>query len=287
MEPADWIDACISTVARRYPHLRGRGRLVRLAKHFRSGREVVHQVCFGDDTFPLILRPTDWIDECLHYNGYYERDEAALFDSLLRPGSTVLDIGANIGYYAVAAGRKVGDGRVIAFEPVPATYERLCRNLELNRCARVTPVLFAAADSAGERTIYLVDGDPGSSSFGPRAAGQSVLRVGTRRVDDVLAELGIGHVDLVKMDVEGAERVALEGMRGVLGRSRPAILMEINPPQLRAAGDSPSALLQLLAAYEYRLSRVGPGGVVPFDASQVDQLERNINVLAVASRDSR
>ena len=135
-----------------------------------------------------------------------------------RPGDTVFDVGAAVGAETLLFSGLVGpSGRVVSLEAHPHTYERLVRLCEANRLTNVTPLQVAAADADGEVTIsdlqhYLQNTVVGTDGDG--------FLVRARRLDDVARELGITDVDLLKMNIEGAERLAIRGLEGIIGSVR-------------------------------------------------------------------
>ncbi|MCY3778909.1 MAG: FkbM family methyltransferase [Chloroflexi bacterium] len=196
----------------------------------------------------------------------HERETRQLLERMVRPGSVALDVGAHVGYYSRLLAERAGaDGRVIAFEPHPRTFDVLRRNV--GRLPNVTALRLAAAESEGHAELYdyLMMSASGSLHYDEglahqqrarmgagdlsprREAGFEMERYGVRTVaiDDCLAELGAGRVDLVKMDIEGAELAALRGMRRTIEASPGlALVMEYNPGALAAFGHEPVAALQ-------------------------------------------
>jgi FkbM family methyltransferase len=179
--------------------------------------------------------------------GAYEPETVSLFTHLVRPGMTVLDVGAHIGYFTLLAARAVGaTGRVYAFEPLPSNATQLRRNVEANGFAeRVIVVEQAVTDQAGEMCLHDSGRDAGTATLYSKG-GQSV-DVTTISLDGWAEEHMWPRVDLMKMDVEGAEVAALAGMRE-LKRLNPQmqLLCEFNPTTLGYAGLEPSALLTAL-----------------------------------------
>ncbi|HLM66817.1 MAG TPA: FkbM family methyltransferase, partial [Longimicrobium sp.] len=149
-------------------------------------------------------------------NGTYEPEQTRLFEQHIRPGGTVLDVGANVGYYTLLASVLAGDaGRVHAFEPEPRNAEFLRRHAAINRRANVTVRQAAVSDRAGTARF-----DFGSGSGTGRLAHAGAIEVRTLRLDDYCTEHGLAPT-AVKIDVEGAEVAVLEGARGMLERYRP------------------------------------------------------------------
>lgn len=168
----------------------------------------------------------------------YEPHVAALLRERLRPGDVVLDIGAHIGIHALFAARCVGaQGRVIAVEPVPRNRVLLARAAQANGLARIELIAAAASDRAG--MVELLSHPATSNAATPAAAGARLRGAGGQRLQVpsvVLDELlDLPRLDLVKIDVQGMEALALRGLQRHLRRHRPLLLGEFNPPALRAA----------------------------------------------------
>jgi FkbM family methyltransferase len=129
---------------------------------------------------------------------------------------TIVDIGANIGYYTLLAAKLVGDkGRVFAFEPEPQNYALLVRNIELNRCMNVVPVRKAVSSKTGQADLFL-NRETGAHGFLPDR--ENVIGVTT--VETVsLDEYFKGRecpIDVIKIDVEGSETEVLRGMSRII-----------------------------------------------------------------------
>ena len=226
---------------------------------------------FPEMPIPLRLPYGAWwlaekgaLDHELMYNGF-EETEMRFVRRLLRPGMTVLDIGAHHGLYTLLAAKRVGRrGRVIAFEPSPRERRRLAKHVRLNRCRNVEVEACALGNESGEADLFLVDGfrDWGNSLRPPAVAEPTrKMRVPVQRLDDVLAELGVEHVDFIKLDAEGGELAVLEGARKLLQTApRPAILAEVEDVRTRPWGYPAREIMQLLARWNYRwfaLSEMG------------------------------
>ena len=189
--------------------------------------------------------------------GSYERETTELVEQLVKPGMTVLDVGAHVGYYTKLCSKRVGNaGRVIAFEPHPLTFSVLCKNVQAFR--NVTPVQVAVADQEGTACLYDCLLGPGSASLrydeyrrdryrdlSGREVAPRVLKdlpvasytVETTTVDSYLAEAHIEQVDFIKMDIEGAEISAIRGMERAIQSSRClSLIMEFNPRALQSFG---------------------------------------------------
>jgi len=146
------------------------------------------------------------------------------FKNYVKPSDTVLDLGANIGYYTLLAARLVGSsGHVFAFEPEPTNFNILCRNIKLNNYQNVTAIQNAVSDKQGRMKFYINTKDTGAHSlydldmeFG--ADKRNFIEVDVVNLDDFLIAY-TQRIDVVKMDIEGAELPALAGMKGIIARS--------------------------------------------------------------------
>ena len=195
-------------------------------------------------------------DVCLL--GVYEPQETALLGELLQPGMTFVDVGANWGYFTLLAAHLTGPtGRVIALEPDPRLVPFLRRNVDVNGLAHVEVLSVAAAARAGSFTLLGHDASAenrGTSRLThERSEGGASFRVATAPLDALLDARDIRTVDLLKMDIEGAEALALEGMRDGLARHRYArIILELHPTLLAEHDSSVSAIVALLHGAGYQ-----------------------------------
>jgi FkbM family methyltransferase len=189
--------------------------------------------------------------------GCFEPNEFALLDRLLEPGMTFVDAGANEGLYAVFAAKRVGrSGVVWAFEPSTRELERLQHNLDLNNLtARVFPI--ALADAPGQADLVIGESEhTGHNTLGAFAyaiALASKERVELRRLDDFIAETPPQRIDVIKVDVEGAEFRLFTGAKTTLQRYRPVLLFELSEESLRQQGSGREAVLGLLISQGYRV----------------------------------
>jgi FkbM family methyltransferase len=185
------------------------------------------------------------------YFGSYEQGETSRLLRHLRPGTTFVDVGANVGYYTDKASSIVGAGRVIAYEPNPYAYQRLTEWGRANHATNVTPVCAALGSEEGTITTCFEDGDTGTTSLVPalarRAGNETVVNV--RRLDSEAERLGIRHIDVMKIDVEGYEPQVFKGASQLLEEGRiGAILCEFVSEWLSAAGSSTGELERMLTS---------------------------------------
>lgn len=184
----------------------------------------------------------------------YERQQTRLFKGLLKPGMVVLDIGANIGYYSLIAARIVGpNGKIYAFEPEPRNYELLEKNISVNGCTNVVPVQRAVSNRRGRVRLFIDKVNLGGHSLSKGGESAESIEVEATTVDDFLKEVREERsVDVMRMDVEGAEGLVMEGADRVLRDGHTKIIMEFCPRQLRNVGTDPHTFLSDLRNRGFR-----------------------------------
>jgi len=181
--------------------------------------------------------------------------EYEAFRAVLRPGDVALDVGANVGPYTVLFGQWVGAaGRVMAFEPAPAAFRGLERQVALNRLTRIVELHRAAVSDAVGEAEFVSDGSAGTNHLTGRAGGEGHrIRVPTTTIDAVCAERGV-RPRLVKIDVEGAELAVLRGARATLASldAGAAVFVEMHPRAWALQGVSVAQVQAELAAAGWR-----------------------------------
>jgi FkbM family methyltransferase len=217
-------------------------------------------------------------------NDGFETAEAAFVARFLRPGMTVLDVGAHHGLYTLLASRLVGrNGRVMAFEPSPRERLRLERHLWLNRCGNVDVQPWALGEFAGEADFYLVEGmhDWCNSLRVPNIEGRtSKVRVEVRRLDDVLEGVNWPRIDFIKLDVEGGELSFLHGARRMLGGDvRPAILVEVQDVRTAPWGYAAREIVRVLVDAGYRWFALADDGSLESISSELSSYDGNFVAL--------
>jgi len=168
-----------------------------------------------------------WQSHRAYVFGTYEPAVIGAIQQHVLPGWTVLDVGAHIGYYTLLLAELVGpEGKVIAFEASPEIFATLKENVHLNRCGNVVLENRAVAASSRRLALRRNDAYPLSATSSIHS-GQAAVEVEAVALDQFLGS-GFDRVAFVKMDVEGAEAEALQGMRELLRRDHPLLLIEIH-----------------------------------------------------------
>lgn len=205
-----------------------------------------------------IEHPEDNMERSI-VRGWKEQRESEVFLSMLNPGDTVFDLGANLGLYAMLASRRVGPhGCVHAFEPNPRVAEKLRGNVAHNWMGNVECCQMALSDRRGTLPFYLAESDD-QCSLG--AVSDKSIAVPVMTLDEYVADQRIGRVDAMKIDVEGAETAVLRGGRELLSRpDAPVLYIEVNPSALERFGSSADELESVMRAYGYSLRTVADHG---------------------------
>ncbi len=179
--------------------------------------------------------------------GTYEPELQAALKEFLRPGQVIYDVGANIGYVTMMLAHHTGPtGKVFAFEALPVNVERIEKNVALNGLQNVSVVSAAVADKAGDVTFYVHEsvgmGKAAGSAGRRQERYKAEITVAGLSLDEFVFHRGNPAPDVVKMDIEGGEVLALPGMRRILAEYHPLMLLELHGPESeKAAWDALSA----------------------------------------------
>ena len=244
-----------------------------------------------------VLYPGENARAYLDNRGNYEVAETRFCESVLRPGDTAIDVGANIGLYTLLFSKLVGgSGRVHAFEPAPANARRLRVNLLLNEADNVTVEDAAVYSRGGTVTLNLFPEHlgpwhtlgrpelPDPFEPGRTLAPTASVDVPATTLDDYAERTGIERVALLKIDVEGAEPDVLEGAARLLAERRVGtILFEVSLPQSASLGHEPTEPFAQLAAAGYTSRRIEPDGSLGPPVERAD--ERYANYAAAPATD--
>jgi FkbM family methyltransferase len=209
------------------------------------------------------LRGKKWIAGSGNHGywlGSYEMKKSIRFAEAVPEGGVVFDLGGNVGYYSLISAFRAGPrGRVFVFEPLPRNLDFLRRHLALNRITNVTVIAAAVADRSG--TVRFAE--DASTSKG-RIGESGALAVRSVALDDWIDQSLLPAPNLLKIDIEGAELLALQGARRMLAAAHPPIFLSTH------SGKVHQECLACLESLGYRVS--------PLDSRP---LERSRDVLAV------
>lgn len=209
----------------------------------------------GGSGFYCDLRDTISREVC--FTGQYEPQETALVRSILRPGMTFVDVGANWGYFTLLAASLVGPaGCVLSLEPDPRLYPMLQDNVGRGALRQVVVSQLAAGHEAGTSTLagYSENGGNfGVSRIVANSDGEEcVFQVRSDSLDRILKQHEFSSIDLMKMDIEGAEAFAIAGLEDSLAEKRvKRLLLELHPVELAEHGSAVSVIVQKLQSAGY------------------------------------
>ncbi|MDD5657265.1 MAG: FkbM family methyltransferase [Elusimicrobia bacterium] len=185
--------------------------------------------------------------------GTYEREflEASL--ALMDEDADVLDVGANIGWYALTLSRRRPACRIFSFEPIPRTFRDLEENIRINGAANVRPMPFGLSEREEEKTFYFYPEGAANASAANVSGRKDAreLRCRVRRLDDFVREEGL-RPGFIKCDVEGAELFVLRGGQDAVSRHKPVIFCEMLRKWTAPFGYHPNDIIALLGGLGYR-----------------------------------
>lgn len=212
--------------------------------------------------------------------GEYEPVESA---ALLRGAvgaQVIFDIGANVGFYALNWAQELAPGGSIhVFEPVPTTYERLVRNIALNGLEdHIRANNMGVGDEIAKLTIYLPEfSGSGAASIKDLHPDETSIQVeaDVTTLDIYFANAGLDRLDMMKVDVEGAELMVLKGGMNTLGAHKPLLFLELLRKWSKPFGYHPNDVLNLLAGLGYRCYTHESDRLVRFDRMSDETVQTN------------
>ncbi len=226
-----------------------------------------------------------WLDDLdtleLATNEIYEPFETALFKKEIKPNQTVLDIGANIGYYTLIAAKLVGPkGKVYAFEPDPDNFALLKKNVEANGYSNVVLVNKAVLDKTMTAKLFINETNRGDHRLYDSRDNRPSIAVQTVRLDDFFKKLD-KNIHFIKMDIQGSEARALNGMKSLIRRNPSLRLVtEFSPGSLKLNGQNPRKYLETLGQLGFKLKEIAEkkGLLRPADQRRLLALSDDSNV---------
>ncbi len=262
---AVWRNA-VRAYVRRFPINRGKRYLMEaLAPRYVTPDEEVCQLP-GGASISADLR--EHVQRWIYFFGAYEQETVNWFRSVLRPGMTVLDIGAHVGQYTLIAAADVGSaGRVHAFEPNPGTFRRLSANISRNSFQHVRAHQVALSNTPGETTLFIPQHDnAGESSLQSCVEDSTSTKIRSITADEWAPTADLGtrpRVDVIKLDVQGFETRVIEGASGLIARFRPTVVCEFEERWLRLAGSSSVDLKRTFSDLGYTINRINGNKLTP------------------------
>ena len=205
------------------------------------------------DNFYMLLNPTEHIQQQLFWYGYYEKELGDLLKKIVKPGDVVLDLGANIGYFSLLVANNSPSVKVISFEPVASLFQNMNDNISLNNIKNILTVNAAVGEITEEKELFVSAPDNlGMSSFHqPENHSGKKERVKVVAIDDWVKTSGLSKIDIIKLDIEGSELGALKGMKEVLQKQKPILIVEVNPETLSMFNLKPTDIYNYLGQLNF------------------------------------
>lgn len=224
-----------------------------------------------DEGLKIKLDIGDWLQQQIYFFDAFDERGLLFLKKNLKEGDVFVDVGANIGGYTLVASRLVGEaGKVIAFEPVKDVYDRLCFNIDLNKLGNVSAERLAVYKESGNLTMHVSDRENMgmSSIFHHDTESGRTERVEAIALDNYVKVAGIQKIKLIKIDIEGAELEALQGMQHILRNLRPLLIVEISDEVLNNDPARKQETLDWLKGMGYVRKWLGTNGHTMAEADQ-------------------
>jgi FkbM family methyltransferase len=198
--------------------------------------------------------------------GWYETIETEWFNEILKPGMTVVDVGASFGYYSFIASALVGNtGMVYAFEPSTRSFEKFTTNIQRNAIKNIKPYRIGLGDTECKKELFDSVGidinteNTHAPTFVPQTFypvnGRSMGFLPIVRLDKFWKDNNLGNIDLVKIDVEGYERPVLQGMEDLFmqGKVKRVMIEYLQPTPLFKTGTESDLMDNMLSNYDFEM----------------------------------
>jgi FkbM family methyltransferase len=226
----------------------------------------------------------DVLTRHLLFEGYYQLDVLTAISQYLKPGNTFIDIGGHHGLMALTGAKAVGaSGKVISFEPNPQAVKIIELHKKINAIENVKIVPLGLSNVEGETTFYIQKGNVSwNSTIIPDFVddcfheGFEKQLINITTLDKFVKTENISPT-LIKIDVEGAEFLILEGAIETLRKFRPALLMEFNPVSVKAANSSISTYVEFLKNLNYKLIVLKKTFWGYYDSSRFEEFDENVH----------
>ena len=227
--------------------------------------------------FRMTVQLDDWIPQQLYFLGAYEEKEIRFISKKLHTGDIFIDVGANIGLFTMVASRIVGDnGKVYAFEPLSANFQKLSFHVSENNLGNVTAEQLAVADRNERLTLFVDDrwNNSGMATAYPSSFNRQESVAGIS-LDNYFHQVDLRGLSLIKIDIEGGELLALFGMVNLLVKYRPAILIELNPEIMEKTRFTESDVEAFLSKFGYAKKFIDNSGDI-IDQRLMTDNSRNV-----------
>lgn len=256
-----------------FPFMRGKWRLVTWAYQNLKIPDA-HILSKLDGTICLTLHLNIWVDFNIYCLGLYEYYLANFFKKNINKDMIFLDIGSYIGQYALLAAHNAPQGKIFAFEPNHETAQRLKDNINRNHFSNIEVITKAVGDYDGYSKFYIPQQPFNSSIAAEHAISKNKVMVPITRLDTFYEEQNLTHVDIIKIDVEGAEDSVISGASSLIASTKPMIIIEIGK---KSASAGRSEALGFLKTLGYKFFKFERARLLPF----MGPLHATIDIIAI------
>ena len=274
--------------------LRIYGRIIKKVAHSRIASieplQNIHKaiVKHSSSDFVMIGENKIYLDQNdslrLSIHGSHEPFETELLSKWIKESDYVLDLGANIGYFTLIMSKLVGDsGKVFSFEPSMDNFEILKKNIKVNNCNNVIIENMAVGNKNGEIKLYLSDNQSMHTLYENTISTNRSVTVPIIKLDDYYNKKSINKINVIKMDVEGAELDTLRGMSNILTENKDVVLfVEFNPESIKKAGMLPKDQLAFIDDLGFKIYVIYESAqkIKPMNVDQIiDSCVKTTNLL--------
>ena len=223
--------------------------------------------------YRMLVFANEAVGRQIYFYGRYEKQETELLSMLIKPEYICFDVGANIGYFTLLMASKAVQGHVHAFEPNSLCYHLLKFNVSFNAYSNVIGNNCAVTNFDGE-TAFSIESDSAFSHLNSQVA-DTLLRnsiVPVISIDRYIETSNVPKVDLIKIDVEGAEKLVIMGAANLLNdpkRKPKTIMMEVVDEHLRKFSTSTSEIIDILVKYDYEAMKCVNKKLIPLGKTNI------------------
>lgn len=188
----------------------------------------------------------------------YERKETSILRYFIRENMTIIDIGANEGYYSLFFAKLVGEkGKVVSFEPSEREFNRLMKNIRINKLPNIFPINKALSNNSFIGQLYVARNKTGHNSLAPlKEDDYTIEKVDVITLDKFCEEENINNIDFIKIDAEGAELEILQGSLLILKKHRPIFMIELSDKRTSYFNYKTLDIVDVFKKYNYELFSV-------------------------------
>jgi FkbM family methyltransferase len=226
-----------------------------------SEKKIIH----FDKTIAMNVDIAKSIGGAFYWMGFHELNETRFLHRHLKKSMVLLDVGANQGEVTLFAAKRLTEGKVYAFEPLNDLFSLLNSNVALNGFQNITTFNFGLSNQSATVPFYLGREGPGENEglgtmFQSVGRNRFVQNIALRTLDEVAVLNGISQIDFIKIDVEGAELMVLQGGRKTISAMRPVVMIEYSEDTYNAAGYSGQEIQRYFAELNYTMNEIKKGG---------------------------